>query len=119
MTPHEIGSAGDPWIDQPGFGKWTAKFTPMDFFAWRLSMMLDRTVLDRTGLKGGYDFDLSWTPELPPGFPEGGLLNGQPVDTPGPTIFAALEKQLGLKLEPQRGRVEILVIDHAEKPVEN
>jgi uncharacterized protein (TIGR03435 family) len=117
--PHEIGSAGDPWIDQPGFGRLTAKFTPMDYFAWRLSLMLDRPVLDRTGLKGGYDFDLSWTPDLPPGFPEGGLINGQAVDTSGPTIFAALEKQLGLKLEAQRGPFEILVIDHAEKPAGN
>jgi len=119
MKPHEIGSAGDPWIEQPEFGKLTAKFTPMDYFAWRLSQMLDRPVLDRTGLKGGYDFDLSWTPDLPPGFPEGGQINGQAVDTSGPTIFAALEKQLGLKLEPQKGPVDILVIDHAEKPGDN
>ncbi len=119
MKPHEIASAGDPWIEQPAFGKLSAKFTPMDYFAWHLSLILDRPVLDRTGLKGGYDFDLSWTPDLPPGFAEGGLINGQPVDTSGPTIFAALEKQLGLKLEPQKGPVEILVIDHAEKPVEN
>jgi len=119
MNPHEIGSAGDPWIEQPGFGKINARFTPMDYFAWRPSLILDRSVLDRTGLKGGYDFDLSWTPDLPPGFPEGGLINGQPVDTSGPTVFAALEKQLGLKLEPQKGPVEVLVIDHVEKPVEN
>jgi uncharacterized protein (TIGR03435 family) len=114
MKPHEIGTANDPWIDQPGVGKLNAKFTPMDYFAWRLSMILDRPVLDRTELKGGYDFDLSWTPDLPSGLPE-----GAPVDTSGPTIFAALPKQLGLKLEPQRGPVEIMVIDHAEKPAGN
>jgi len=117
--PHEIGSAGDPWIEQPAFGKWTAKFAPMDYSAWRLSAWVGRPVLDRTGLKGGYDFDLSWTPDLPPGFPEGGSINGQTADTPGPTIFAALEKQLGLKLEAQRGPVEGLAIDYVEKPVGN
>jgi uncharacterized protein (TIGR03435 family) len=117
MKPHEIASAGDPTIDRPGVGKLAAKSTPMDYFAFGLSMILDRPVLDRTGLKGGYDFDLSWTPDLPPGFPEGGLINGEPVDTSGPTIFAAMEKQLGLRLEAQKGPVEILVIDHVEKPV--
>jgi uncharacterized protein (TIGR03435 family) len=119
MKPHEIASAGDPTIDRPGFGKLAAKSTPMDYFAFGLGMILDRPVLDRTGLKGGYDFELSWTPDLPAGFPEGGQINGQVVDTSGPTIFAAMEKQLGLKLEAQKGPVEILVIDHAEKPVEN
>jgi uncharacterized protein (TIGR03435 family) len=119
MKPHEIASAGDPTIDRPGFGMLAAKSTPMDYFAFGLGMIVDRPVLDRTGLKGGYDFDLSWTPDLPPGFPEGGLINGTAVDTSGTTIFAAIEKQLGLKLEAQRGPVEILVIDHAEKPVDN
>ncbi len=119
MKPHEITSAGDPTIDRPGFGKLAAKSAPMDYFAFGLGMILDRPVLDRTGLKGGYDFELSWTPDLPAGFPEGGQINGQVVDTSGPTIFAAMEKQLGLKLEAQKGPVEILVIDHAEKPVEN
>jgi len=123
MKPHEIGSAGDPWIEQPAFGKWIAKFAPMDYLAWRPSAWVDRTVPDRTGLKGGYDFELSWTPGFapvpPPGFPEGGLINSQPADTSGPTVFAAIEKQLGLKLEPQKGPVDVLVIDLVEKPVEN
>jgi uncharacterized protein (TIGR03435 family) len=98
---------------------WHAKFTPMDFFAWRLSLMLDRPVVDQTKLKGGYDFDLSFTGDLFPGMPAGALLNGEPVDTSGPTIFEAVQKQLGLRLERQKGPVEILVIDQAEKPMEN
>jgi len=109
MKPHEIGSAGDPWVEQPVPGELTARFAPMDYFAWLLSLFLDRPVLDRTGLKGGYDFHLSWTPDL----------SAAPVDAASPGIFEALQKQLGLKLEPQRGPVEILVIDHAEQPVEN
>jgi uncharacterized protein (TIGR03435 family) len=123
LKPHEARSAGDPWIDQTvdHFPQttWHATFAPMDYFAWRLSMILDRPVVDQTKLKGGYDFDLKFTQQLPPDFPPGGLLNGAPVDTSGPTIFEAIRRQLGLKLEREKGPVDILVIDHAEKPVEN
>jgi uncharacterized protein (TIGR03435 family) len=63
---------------------------------------LHRTVLDKTGLIDNYDFTLQWTPDEGHG-----------------AIFKALEEQLGLKLESQKGSREILVIDHAEKPSEN
>lgn len=123
LQPNEAQSAGDPEIDykQEPFlhMKLHAKFVPMDYFAWRLGHVLDRPVIDLTKLKGGFDFDLAYTAELPPGLPEGALLNGAPIDTSGPSIFEALQKQLGLKLERQRGPVEIIVIDHAEKAVEN
>jgi uncharacterized protein (TIGR03435 family) len=123
MTPHEAASAGDPWmdqsVDQVVHVKMKATSAPMEYFVWRLGQVLDRPVIDHTNLKGGYDFELSYTRDLPPGSPEGARLNGEPIDTSGPTIFAALRQQLGLKLEPQKGPVEILVIDHAEKPAEN
>jgi uncharacterized protein (TIGR03435 family) len=123
MTPHQPQNAGDTWIDQRVEGvvhvKMSARFTPMDYFAWRLGQVLDRPVVDRTNLKGGYDFELTYTRELPPNIPEGALINGNPIDTGGPTIFAALKQQLGLKLEPQKAPVEIMVIDHVEKPAEN
>jgi len=123
LQSHAARSAGDPWIDQTIEQivqvKMHAKFVPMDYFVWRLSQTLDRPVVDQTKLKGDYDFDLSFTQEPPPGFPIGALLNGSPIDTSGPTIFEAVRKQLGLNLERQKGPVDILVIDHAEKPVEN
>jgi uncharacterized protein (TIGR03435 family) len=125
LQPHEARSAGDPWIDvafdPPNKMAWHAKFAPMDYFAWRLSLMLDRPVIDRTELKGGYDFDLAFTPEPPaggPAAPEGTLRNDAALDMSGPTIFDAV-RQLGLKLERQKGPVDIMVIDHAEKPSEN
>jgi uncharacterized protein (TIGR03435 family) len=97
----------------------SAKFAPMDYFAWRLGQVMDRPVLDRTGLKGGFDFELSYTRDLPPGFGPETRLNGEPIDTSGPTIFTALKQQLGLKLESQKGPVETLVIDHVEKATDN
>jgi uncharacterized protein (TIGR03435 family) len=123
IKPHEAQSAGDPWIDtaieQVVRVKLTATSVPMDYFAWRLGMLVDRPVIDQTKLKGGYDFTLAYTRELPPGIREGALINGAPIDTSGPNLFGALREQLGLKLEPQKGPVDVLVIDRAEKPVEN
>ena len=119
LEAHEAKSAGDPWIGQTQeqilHNKLTATFCPMDYFAWRLSMLMDLPVVDQTNLKGGYDFKLSYTQEPPPGMPEGAQINGQAIDTSGPNIFEAIRQQLGLKLERQKGPVEILAIDRAEK----
>ena len=91
----------------------------MDYFAFRLSQVLDRPVINLTKLPGSFDFDLAYTREPPPGIKEGSLINGEPVDISGPTIFEAVRKQLGLKLDPEKGPVDIIVIDHVEKPSEN
>jgi bla regulator protein BlaR1 len=90
-----------------------------------LSQQVGRTVIDKTGLKGLFDFKLKWTPE--PGQPNpfglpagpGGPDIGPPIDPNGPSIFTAVQEQLGLKLESQRGPVEIIVIDSVDKPSEN
>ena len=124
LQPHEAQNAGDPWVDvafDQGKMTWHAKFAPMDYFVWRLSLMMDRPVIDLTKLKGGYDFDLAFTPERPQGPPPpgGAPRDEAPLESSGPTIFDAVRTQLGLKLERQKGPVEIMVIDHAEKPAEN
>ncbi len=75
---------------------------PIAAFARSLSPTLGRTVLDRTGLTGAFDIKLEWTPD------------GD--DASGPSIFTAVQEQLGLQLESAKGPVEILVIGHAEKP---
>jgi uncharacterized protein (TIGR03435 family) len=85
-----------------------------------LALVLDRPVLDKTQFTGEFDLDLSFTPdESLMGFP--GDRDGirVPTDPNLPNIFAALEEQLGLKLVPAKGPVEVLVIDHAERPTTN
>jgi bla regulator protein blaR1 len=75
-----------------------------------LSQQLGRPVVDKTGLAGFYDFRLQWTPQLTP----------QPdSDSSGPTIFTALQEQLGLRLESAKGAVEVIIIDGIQKPSEN
>jgi uncharacterized protein (TIGR03435 family) len=78
------------------------------------SAELGRIIIDKTGLTGKYDLTLKWTPEN--GHPS--ALNGEP-DTSAPSIFTAIQEQLGLKLESTKASIPVLVIDHAELPAEN
>lgn len=102
-----------PRQEQPFHIHWTAHAVSMDYLAWRLP--LDRPVLNRTALEGSYDFELAYTAAVPPEL-AGEAVNGRPIDTLGPTVFEALRRQLGLRLDARKGPVEVLVIDHAEKP---
>ncbi len=87
-----------------------------------ISMQLGSTVIDKTGLTEKYDYTLSFVPDdsmkagiLPPG--SGG--GAPPPETEGPSIFAALPEQLGLKLVAQKQPVDVIVIDHMEQPTVN
>jgi uncharacterized protein (TIGR03435 family) len=84
-------------------------------FAELLEPMAMRTVMDKTGLSGTYDIDLEFLPDrgLPP-VPAGGAPTQE-----APSLFTALQDQLGLKLESERGRVKVIVIDGAEVPTAN
>jgi len=86
-----------------------------------LPIYAGRMVVDRTGLTGGYDYELQFGGrEIPGTGPGGGFpVPIAPEDPDAPSIFTALEEQLGLKLEPQTGPVEVLVIDHVEQPTPN
>ena len=75
-----------------------------------------RPVVDRTGLTADYEFDLRWTPEALPGPSAESFVR---VDPDGPSLFTAVQEQLGLKLEATTGPVEVLVIDSAERPTPN
>ena len=95
---------------------------PVSLLAHALTQKLGDIVVDKTGLKGKYDFTLQWTPEGQASMFKGA--NGSQgtaslPDSSGPSIFAAIQEQLGLKLEPQKAPMEILVIDHVEAPSEN
>ncbi len=81
-----------------------------------LRNQLGRAVVDATGLNGKFEFKLEWVPdESQPN--SGG--DAPPPDATGASIFAAIQEQLGLKLEAMKGPVEVLVIDHVERPSEN
>jgi uncharacterized protein (TIGR03435 family) len=80
----------------------------MDQLARQLSTKAGRPVLDRTGLSGQYTFTLDWT-QTTTAAPESDI----------PSVFTAVQEQIGLKLESTRGPIEMLVIDHAEKPSAN
>ena len=95
---------------------------PMEMLAQTLSNVTERPVVDKTGLTGKYDFVLEWTPEAGADARAQGFGDGinEPAPAPGgPTIFTALQEQLGLRLESQKGPVQTIVIDRAEKPSEN
>lgn len=89
----------------------TAAGVTLSELAGNLSFPLDRTVIDKTGLTGRYDFRLQWTADNV-------ATDSRAADAP-PNLFLAIQEQLGLKLQPAKGPVETLVIDHVEQPAEN
>jgi uncharacterized protein (TIGR03435 family) len=107
-----------------GRGELNAQGVGLGFLASVLSQQLGRQVLDQTGLKGNYDLTLKWTPEQGEGMMMGGPGGpppdgAPPPDASGPSIFTALQEQLGLRLEATKAPAEALTIDHVERPSEN
>jgi uncharacterized protein (TIGR03435 family) len=92
----------------------------MDRIACELSPFAGRPVQDQTGLTGVFDFHLTWAPDQEV-TNNGGikLVNGFSVDSSGPSFISAIHEQLGLKLEPANGQIEVFVIDRAEQPSDN
>jgi uncharacterized protein (TIGR03435 family) len=103
-------------------GEFTAKGLTLAQFAQalaqELSRELGRVVVDKTGIMGRYDATLTWTPEEGETPISRGTDGGAAADA-GPTIFTAIQEQLGLKLESAKGPVQVLVIDQVEMPTEN
>jgi len=93
---------------------------PMARLARELSNVVGRPVVDETGLQGHFELKLEWTPEqnLARAPPRDGEITA-PMDDPGTSIFVALQEQLGLRLQTQRGPVPVLIVDHADKPSAN
>ena len=95
-------------------GRLTGHAVTTSLLAATLPGSVGRVVLDRTGLSGVFDLDLDWTPEQAPALGTAAL---PPTD--GVSIFTAVQEQLGLKLEPTESQLDVLVIDHVEKPTED
>ena len=99
---------------------YTAVSVPIANLTPGLSRLLGRKVVDQTGLTSKFDVDVEWTPDetqelrSPPGAPPQPASGGE-----RPSIFTAFQEQLGLKFDSQKGPVEVLVIERAEKPTEN
>ena len=121
LTPSTGDPKGLPGLGFQGLGRMFAQNANISDFAGLMqSTVLDRPVVDQTGLEGRYDFQLKWTPDdsqfpglkgqLPPP-PEG-------ADAP-PDLFTALQQQLGLKMEATKAEIGVIVIDHVEKPSSN
>jgi uncharacterized protein (TIGR03435 family) len=118
------GGRGGPGLGMMGRGgPLTGQQVPMEMLAVVLTTILNRPVQDKTGLTGNYDFTLTWTPDDTQNQGPPGAFNGQPPlpapDPNGPSIFTAIQDQLGLKLESGKGPIEIIVIDHVERPSGN
>jgi len=91
-----------------GNGKMTAQGMSMDALAGQLAATTSHIVSNKTGLTGVYDFTLRYSDDM-----------AANADSSAPSIYTALEEQLGLKLEPTKGPVDVLVIDHVERPSAN
>jgi uncharacterized protein (TIGR03435 family) len=107
-----------------GAGSITHNRMPMAVLAMLLSRFERQIVIDLTQLTGGFAVNLQWIPDnirrLAP--PDGGpiAINGQQIDPNGPSLYTAIQEQLGLRLESRRGLVDAIVVDSAEKvPLDN
>lgn len=109
LEPPKEGPNDFSRIPAPGHRFFNQNQLSMAVFADLLSRQVDRPVLDMTGLKGYFAVKVEWATD-----------DARETENPGPSLFTALQEQLGLKLEARKGPLEILVIDHAEKvPTEN
>jgi uncharacterized protein (TIGR03435 family) len=91
----------------------TFQAAPTSYVARSLSAQLHRKVVDRTNVKGTFDCTLEWAPDIDRLSPAG------PSDSGGPSIFTAIERQLGLRLHLEKALVDVYVIDGVERPSDN
>jgi len=118
LHPAADGGDGQKSQFRIGRGQLNLQSSTMAQLADALSKMVGRNVIDRTGIPGSFDIKLEWTPDPSEGGvrgPDGPKEDTAAVADTGPSIFTAIQEQLGLKLEGQKGPVEVVVIDHVEK----
>jgi uncharacterized protein (TIGR03435 family) len=115
-TPPKAGPSGDPVCTITfGPGRILVRGFSIGRFAGGLVGQVQRMVVDKTGLTGAWNFELLYTPDQPV------RLNGAivPPNPDAPSLFTAVQEQLGLKLESSRGPVDVLVIDRVNRPTED
>lgn len=115
-APDTKFSAG---LEMKPAARMTNRRTTMTQFAGFLSVYADRPIVDRTGLTGFYDFTLEWSfDDSQRSVLDTAGVPGE-ADANGPSLFTAVSEQLGLKLDTSKAPIDVMVIDHAERPSEN
>jgi uncharacterized protein (TIGR03435 family) len=113
---HE-GNAGVEGGGRGSNGQYLFRNISMTHFVLGIGKGLDRPIINKTGLQGTYDFELAFTPE---GVGQGDRNGREPGPAPdGPSLFTALQEQLGLRLESATAPVDYLIVDHVEEPSAN
>ena len=112
---------GGPRGLRMGRGELIGMSSPLDLLVSSLSQQLGHSVIDKTALTGKYDFKLQFTPDpaMEAARPADGSAPPPVADASAPSIFTAVQEQLGLQLRSAKGPVQVLVIDHVEKPDAN
>jgi uncharacterized protein (TIGR03435 family) len=114
---HEFNEEGGLHVNGSPTGRTMTGKVSMSGLAESLSGMLDRPVVDMTGIQGSYEVDLTWAPEETAAPPDSKTGDSK---ADAPTIFTALQEKMGLKLEARKAPMDIIVVDHAEKiPTDN
>jgi uncharacterized protein (TIGR03435 family) len=119
LTPSAGDPKGLPGLGFAALGNMRANNSNISDLAGVLqNFVLDRPVVDQTELTGRFDFTLKWTPDESQFGGRGGSAKNDAADAP-PDLFTAIQEQLGLQLKSAKLPVDVLVIDHVEKPSEN
>jgi uncharacterized protein (TIGR03435 family) len=119
LTKSGLDPNGLPGLFFRGLGDLhAANATMADFTQLLQSAVLDRPVVDQTGIEGRYDFDLKWTPDDSQ-FQSFGVRIPPPGENAPPPLYTAIQEQIGLKLDATKAPADVLVIDHVEQPSEN
>jgi uncharacterized protein (TIGR03435 family) len=120
LTKNDSDPNGLPGLFFRGLGVLPARnATMVDFAGLLQTAVLDRPVVDQTGLAGRFDFTLTWTPDETQFGALGIKVPPPPDGATAPGLFTAVQEQLGLKLDSTKAPVDVLVVDRVEKPTEN
>ena len=121
LTPTQVKGTLPGFFAGPGSGGLTLHLvngTMTDFTSFLQMLVLDKPVVDQTGITGRYDSNVTFTPDQT-------QFNGQPPKLPpadvpdAPDLFTAIQQQLGLRLAAEKTAVDVIVLDHVEKPSPN